>query len=68
MSRTKKNEFNCLGYEVSKMQQLGYKPQVVKIRPGKDYGCDPLGDGMFRMIPSGRIVSAQQKVEILKEA
>ena len=23
---------------------------------GKDYGADPLGDGTFRMIPSGDIV------------
>tara|TARA_R110000751_G_scaffold69608_7_gene141304 strand:- start:422 stop:622 length:201 start_codon:yes stop_codon:yes gene_type:complete len=21
-----------------------------------DYGCDPLGDGLFRMVPSGDIV------------
>ena len=22
-----------------------------------DYGCDPLGDGTFRMVPSGDVVS-----------
>lgn len=28
--------------------------------PAKDYGCDPVGDGTFRLIPSGRIISAQE--------
>lgn len=32
----------------------------------KDYGCDPLGDGMFRMVPSGDIVSTEEKNERLK--
>jgi len=26
-----------------------------------DYGCDPLGDGKFRMVPSGDIVSAEER-------
>lgn len=26
-----------------------------------DYGCDPLGDGMFRMVPSGDIVDSIEK-------
>ena len=27
----------------------------------KDYGCDPLGGGRFRMVPSGDIVSLEEK-------
>ena len=27
----------------------------------KDYGCDPLGDGKFKMVPSGDIVDAEEK-------
>jgi hypothetical protein len=27
----------------------------------KDYGCDPLGDGTFRMVPSGDIVDFAEK-------
>lgn len=29
--------------------------------PGKDYGCDPLGDGTFRMVPSGDIVDYAER-------
>lgn len=28
--------------------------------PG-DYGCDPLGDGTFRMVPSGDIVDLSER-------
>ena len=28
-------------------------------RPG-DYGCDPIGDGTFKMVPSGDIVSLEE--------
>ena len=27
----------------------------------KDYGCDPLGDGMFRMVPSGDLVDRNER-------
>ncbi len=27
----------------------------------KDYGSDPIGDGTFRMIPSGDIVSLEER-------
>ena len=26
-----------------------------------DYGCDPIGDGMFRMVPSGDIVDYAER-------
>lgn len=29
--------------------------------PAKDYGADPLGDGMFHMVPSGDIVDAAER-------
>lgn len=29
--------------------------------PGKDYGADPLGDGTFRMVPSGDIVDYAER-------
>lgn len=28
--------------------------------PGPDYGADPLGDGTFRMVPSGDIVGLEE--------
>lgn len=42
---------------------------ILKVETAKeidDYGCDPLGDGTFRMVPSGRIVSAEEKEALLK--
>lgn len=29
--------------------------------PGKDYGADPVGDGTFRMVPSGDIVDFEER-------
>jgi hypothetical protein len=31
----------------------------------KDYGADPLGNGLFKMIPSGDIVTAKERKERL---
>ena len=36
-----------------------YTRKVV-IKDG-DYGCDPIGDGMFRMVPGGDVVSIVEK-------
>ena len=33
----------------------------VAIVPGEDYGADPIGDGTFRMVPSGDIVSHEER-------
>lgn len=34
----------------------------IKSRPaGEDYGSDPLGDGTFRMVPSGDIVDLTER-------
>lgn len=35
--------------------------------PG-DYGCDPLGDGTFRMVPSGDIVDQTERDRRLNHA
>ena len=29
--------------------------------PGEDYGSDPIGDGTFRMVPSGDIVTLAER-------
>lgn len=31
-----------------------------------DYGCDPLGNGMYRMVPSGDIVSEEERAKRLR--
>jgi len=33
---------------------------------GKDYGTDPVGNGMVRMVPSGNIVTVAESFERLK--
>jgi len=35
--------------------------QFVRLDKSGDYGADPLGDGNFRMIPSGDIVDAAER-------
>ena len=31
----------------------------------KDYGADPIGEGMFRLVPSGRIVNYEEREKAL---
>ena len=53
---------------------LGYELDHATLTPVRtyikitevDYGCDPLGDGTFRMIPSGDIVSTEERNRRLK--
>ena len=33
--------------------------------PGEDYGADPLGNGKFKMVPSGDIVDYEERVKRL---
>ncbi len=42
------------------------KPRDVS-RPG-DYGSDPLGNGMFRMVPSGDIVGWEERNRRLRRS
>jgi hypothetical protein len=30
-------------------------------KPGEDYGSDPMGDGTYRMVPSGDVVSFEER-------
>lgn len=36
-------------------------------RPTSDYGADPIGDGTFRMVPSGDIVDFAERMRRLPE-
>lgn len=36
-------------------------PTALARVPGKDHGSDPIGDGTFRMVPSGDIVSWEER-------
>ena len=50
------------GYKLD-MQNHGHLVQkALPARiPGRDYGADPIGDGTFRMTPSGDIVSFEER-------
>jgi hypothetical protein len=38
--------------------------KIVKVE-GQDYGADPIGDGTFRMVPSGDIVDYDERMRRL---
>ena len=49
-----------LGYELDRETLTPIRRPIVN-QPGKDYGCYPLGDGRFRMVPSGDIVDFAER-------
>ncbi len=52
------------GYEIASdggIMRNNVPPRV----EGKDYGSDPIGDGMVRMVPSGEIVTAEEAIRRL---
>lgn len=42
-------------------------PKRVNVTASGDYGCDPIGDGTFRMVPSGDIVDYNERCRRLSE-
>lgn len=59
-----------LGYEwneIQAIQQKSYiRPHVNTMKSG-DYGADPIGDGLFRMVPSGDIVDFAERNKRLEK-
>lgn len=49
-----------LGYELDR-ETLTPIRRAVDLSNNGDYGCDPLPDGTFRMVPSGDVVDASEK-------
>ena len=52
-----------LGYSwsaIQRAQQGGKLSSAIDVSPG-DYGADPLGNGEFRMVPSGDVVSYEER-------
>lgn len=41
------------------------KRQISRVDAGGDHGADPLGNGMFRMVPSGDIVDYEERMRRL---
>lgn len=46
--------------DIQRAQQGGKLDRSIDFVPG-DYGADPLGDGMFRMVPSGDVVDYAER-------
>ena len=45
---------------------LPYISGTIDINKPDDYGADPLGDGTFKMVPSGDIVNLEERNARLK--
>lgn len=52
---------------IQRAQRGGHLHEPIKIVPGADYGADPIGDGMFRMVPSGDVVDFEERNKRLKK-
>lgn len=48
------------GYELDRETLTPVRRAVDLSTPG-DYGADPLGDGTFRMVPSGDVVDYEER-------
>ena len=54
-----------LGYELDRETLTPIRRPIPARTPGKDYGSDPAGNGMVKLVPSGRIVTPEQAIDIL---
>lgn len=51
---------NVLGYDLDRATLTPVRRPVVRTQ-GRDYGADPVGDGTFRMVPSGDVVDRAER-------
>lgn len=56
------------GYKVDLDNGGRLMRDAVDLKVAGDYGADPLGDGTFRMVPSGDVVSYDERCARLKKA
>ena len=52
--------------DIEKAQQQFPLDKPVKTIKVSDYGCDPVGNGKFRMVPSGDLVNYTEKEKRLR--
>lgn len=58
-----------LGYTWQEIVDIQLKKPVsrsIDTSSKNDYGCDPIGSGMFKMVPSGDIVDLEERNRRLK--
>lgn len=55
---------DAIGQKMLMAESMGQDPSTyirkIDLSPG-DYGADPIGNNQFRMVPSGDVVSADEK-------
>lgn len=56
---------HVLGYELDR-QALTPIRRIIDTTAQGDYGADPLGDGTFRMVPSGDVVDLVERNQRLQ--
>ena len=70
MTKPKRDRFMTVlgGYKLD-MHNHGHlvRERLPERAPGKDYGADPLGGGLFRMVPSGDVVDWEERNRRLEE-
>lgn len=50
---------NVLGYDLDRVSLTPIRKRIT--RAAGDYGADPIGNGTFRMVPSGDIVDYAER-------
>lgn len=53
--------------DIQRAQQGGRLHKRIKLGVEGDYGADPIGDGNFRMVPSGDIVDFAERCRRLSK-
>ena len=53
--------FSLSWTDINTLQQRGRLRRPLPSYPGPDYGADPIGNGQYRMIPSGDTVGAEER-------
>lgn len=56
---------SVLGYALDRATLTPKREYIDTAAPG-DYGADPIGDGLFRMVPSGDVVTLAERNSRLK--
>ena len=68
MSKLPREQYmTVLGGYVLDMHNHGelQRPAPINVNAPGDYGADPVGDGKFRMVPSGDIVDYEERTRRL---
>lgn len=54
-------------HDIQRAQQGGSLGKLVDTAKPSDYGADPIGNGLFRMVPSGDVVDYAERCRRLAQ-